>query len=178
MSDSLDELIPVMRDLVPLVLNDLARRGDDAYLAYTGRVYTEWQQTVVDGATSAATFEESFHSIRSALNPPGVGGLIKSCAADIYLVRSRTLTGRPSAYDWERKDYHVIGAAFERYGCTWGGRFRNRFDGPHGQAPTTGKPTPAVLAMNEKELDAWCREEIDKRRAELGLGPLRLMRWN
>lgn len=155
--DSLEELIPVLRDLVPLIRNDLARQGYDTEIGSTGRNNAEQEAAIRNGGSSKI-FGKSWHNVKS--QPADRCGLVKSCACDLWFVSLRGASGKPKIFDWEVKEYKILGEVAESYGLTWGGRFKNVFDGPHVQAPSLASPMAEHWAMSEEGLDKFCRLQI------------------
>lgn len=180
MADSIDELVPVLRDLVPLARNRIATLGVDTEIgdAGTGRSRAEWAATLASGATKATKFGLTWHAVKAKGEPPDAEGLAASCAIDLWLVGTRSAkTGRPTSIDWASTNYAVIGQAYEELGLTWGGRFKNRVDGPHGQGPRLAHPDHKHWAMSISDLDDFCRDEINQTRALRGMPPLGRSAW-
>jgi len=180
-ADSLDELVPVMRDVVPLIRNRLADKyGIDTEIgdAGTGRSREEWFASLQRGATKATSFGKTWHAKKKPTDPPTAEGLVLSCAIDLWIAGTRSsVTGRPTSLNWNCKDFLPIGEAYESEGLISGCRFKNQFDGPHGQGPHLARPGPEHWAMSPSDLDDFCREEINLSRRLRGLAPLGRSAW-
>ncbi|MEW6775046.1 MAG: hypothetical protein AB1405_02010 [Bdellovibrionota bacterium] len=170
MGDRLGELSPCMQGYVTLVRNDLARMGIDTEILYTGRDRGEFGLTMVNGATKAKSFGDSFHSQKPLTAPPAEEGLYKALAFDLGIPQTRSaVTGAVRRYNWEDPRYKVFGQVAGKYGLTWGGRFKSICDMGHIQGPRIARPGPEHWAMTPEQLDAWCRKEIEENRRLLAL---------
>ena len=177
MSKQLSELIPVLQNLVPLIRNELARRGIDTEVGFTSRSKTEQDLARKNGASQAA-FGKSWHNTK----PPGASktdpGLIASCAVDLWIPASRSVkTGGVTAFDWNNEHYKVVGEVYEGWGLIWGGSWKRLHDAPHGQAPILSSPREEHWVMTLEELDIFCRSEINKTRKLRGLCSLEEVKW-
>lgn len=114
-----NNLHPVVKQAALNVIDDLARQGILVGIPSSGGFRTlEEQQNLRKDVTNVVNPLDSYH----------VWGL----AVDFVPINSSGQFVWPPADDvvWRK-----IGAAIEKHGGEWGGRFNSFFDGPHGQWP-------------------------------------------